>query len=180
MQQEKKSMPELNRLNDIEALQAAKIPVVLVLDNIRSMNNVGSIFRTCDGFAVQTLFLCGVTPTPPHRDISKTALGATDSVPWQYEEDTLHLIQELKAQGYQVFAVEQVHNSISLENAQFARDKKYAIVMGNELEGVDQKVIDACHVTIEIPQGGAKHSFNVSVSAGVVLWECFKQLVNGN
>jgi 23S rRNA (guanosine2251-2'-O)-methyltransferase len=178
MQQEKKTMPELNRLNNNEALQAPKIPVVLLLDNIRSMNNVGSIFRTCDGFAVHTLFLCGLTPAPPHRDISKTALGATDSVPWQYAEDTLNLIKQLKAKDYEVFAIEQVHNSISLENVKFTTDKKYAIVMGNELEGVDQNVIDACHGTIEIPQGGAKHSFNVSVSAGVVLWECFKQLLN--
>jgi 23S rRNA (guanosine2251-2'-O)-methyltransferase len=176
MQQEKKSMPELQRLNNEDALIAPKIPVVLILDNIRSMNNVGSIFRTCDGFAVQILFLCGVTPTPPHRDISKTALGATDSVPWAYSENTLLLIKDLQQQGYIVYAIEQVHNSLSLENISFDKTAKYAIVMGNELEGVAQDVINACDATIEIPQGGAKHSFNVSVSSGVVLWECFKQL----
>lgn len=150
---------------------AEKLPVVVVLDNVRSLHNVGSVFRTSDAFRVERLYLCGITATPPHRDIHKTALGAEETVAWTYDGDTLAVVQRLKADGYTVFSVEQAEGSQSLETVSLSRDGKYALVFGNEVSGVDQKVIDESEGCVEIPQFGTKHSFNVSVSVGIVLWQ---------
>jgi 23S rRNA (guanosine2251-2'-O)-methyltransferase len=167
----KLSMDELNRLSREEFKQAKKAPIVVVLDNVRSMHNVGSIFRTSDAFAIEKLYLCGITARPPHRDIEKAALGATESVDWEYAEDTLVLINKLKSEGYTILSIEQAENSISLENYSVNKSEKYAIIFGNEVEGVQQEVINASNACIEIPQFGTKHSFNVSVTAAIVLWQ---------
>ncbi|MBP3254507.1 MAG: RNA methyltransferase [Bacteroidales bacterium] len=172
----KLSMQQLGRMSVEEFKSSDKTPVVLVLDNIRSMSNIGSVFRTADAFRLEEIFLCGITATPPHREINKTALGATQSVKWQYAESTLECVNALKAQGYSVYALEQTENSIPLQN--FAVNRlPLALVLGNEVEGVSQDVIDACGGVIEIPQFGTKHSFNVSVSCGIVLWETVKQIL---
>lgn len=163
-------MDELNRLNADEFKQAKKAPIVVVLDNIRSMHNVGSIFRTADAFAIEKLYLCGITAQPPHRDIEKAALGATESVDWEYHSNTNDLCTMLKQQGYTLLSIEQVEGSYSLEKYNPDSVKKYAIVMGNEVEGVSQEVINSSDVCIEIPQFGTKHSFNVSVTTAIVLW----------
>jgi 23S rRNA (guanosine2251-2'-O)-methyltransferase len=167
----KLSMDELNRLSPEEFKQAKKAPIVVVLDNVRSMHNVGSIFRTSDAFAIEKLYLCGITARPPHRDIEKAALGATESVDWEYEEDTLTLINKLKLDGYTILSIEQAEQSISLENYSVNKSEKYAIIFGNEVDGVQQEVINASNACIEIPQFGTKHSFNVSVTAAIVLWQ---------
>ena len=166
---------ELDRLSVEEFKSSKKTPVLVILDNIRSLNNIGSVFRTCDAFAIQKIYLCGITAQPPHRDIRKTALGATETVEWAYEESTLELLEELKEKGVYVLAIEQVEGSISLQDFQLTNHQKLAIVFGNEVEGVQQAVVDACNDSLEIPQLGTKHSLNISVSAGVVLWELFKQ-----
>ncbi|MEI6086991.1 MAG: RNA methyltransferase [Bacteroidota bacterium] len=170
----KLSMDELGRMSVAEFKDAKKSPIVVVLDNIRSMHNVGSVFRTSDAFRIEAICLCGYTPQPPHRDIQKTALGATETVNWIYFEHTLDAIQQLKGHGYSIFAVEQVEGSISLENFH-ASDKKIAVVFGNEVEGVDADVLANCDGCIEIPQLGMKHSLNISVAAGIVLWDLTKQ-----
>jgi tRNA G18 (ribose-2'-O)-methylase SpoU len=167
----KLSMDELNRLSPEEFKQAKKAPIVVVLDNVRSMHNVGSIFRTSDAFAIEKLFLCGITARPPHRDIEKAALGATESVDWEYAENTLALITKLKSEGYTILSIEQAEHSISLENYKVSATEKYAIIFGNEVEGVAQEVISTSNACIEIPQFGTKHSFNVSVTAAIVLWQ---------
>ncbi len=164
-------MDELNRLSPEEFKQAKKAPIVVVLDNVRSMHNVGSIFRTSDAFAIEKLFLCGITARPPHRDIEKAALGATESVDWEYAENTLALITKLKSEGYTILSIEQAEHSISLENYKVSATEKYAIIFGNEVEGVAQEVISTSNACIEIPQFGTKHSFNVSVTAAIVLWQ---------
>lgn len=170
----KKGMDELHRLST-EAFQASrKSPIVVVLENVRSMHNVGSVFRTADAFRVEKICLCGYTPRPPHRDINKTALGATETVAWTGHEDGLNAVTQLKEQGYSVYAVEQVHNSTSLENFSCQSGEKIALVFGNEAEGVSEELIAASDGCIEIPQFGSKHSFNISVAAGIVLWELFK------
>jgi 23S rRNA (guanosine2251-2'-O)-methyltransferase len=163
-------MDELGRLSVDEFKQAAKHPVIVVLDNIRSMHNVGSVFRSADAFLAEAICLCGYTPQPPHRDIHKTALGATETVDWLYFPTTLEAVQNLKKRGYKVFAVEQAEGSISLEKFA-AGDGKTAIVFGNEVGGVDAEVIKLCDGCIEIPQFGTKHSLNISVAAGIVLWK---------
>lgn len=163
-------MDELNRLNADEFKQTKKAPIVVVLDNIRSMHNVGSIFRTADAFAIEKLYLCGITAQPPHRDIEKAALGATESVDWEYHANTNDLCTMLKQQGYTLLSIEQVEGSHSLEKYTPDSTKKYAIVMGNEVEGVSQEVINSSDACIEIPQFGTKHSFNVSVTTAIVLW----------
>ena len=164
-------MDELDR-KSVEAFkQAEKTPLIVVLDNIRSMHNTGSVFRTADAFLIEGICLCGYTPQPPHRDINKTALGATETVDWFYTPTTLEAVQQLKANGYKVYAVEQASNSISLENFVSGNQEKLAIVMGNEVEGVDAAVLPLCDGCIEIPQLGMKHSLNVSVAAGIVLWK---------
>jgi len=167
---------ELNRLSVEEYKNSDKLPVVVVLDNIRSLNNVGSVFRTSDALKVEKILLCGITATPPNKEIHKTALGAEESVEWLYYEDTLMAVDELKAEGYTVCSLEQVENSTSLLDFEARNDKKYAIILGNEVKGVQQKVVNASDACIEIPQFGTKHSFNVSVSAGIVLWELFRKL----
>ncbi len=164
-------MDELNRLSPEEFKQAKKAPIVVVLDNVRSMHNVGSIFRTSDAFAIEKLYLCGITARPPHRDIEKAALGATESVDWEYAENTLELITKLESEGYTILSIEQAENSISLEKFQVNPTEKYAIIFGNEVEGVAQEVISTSKACIEIPQFGTKHSFNVSVTAAIVLWQ---------
>jgi 23S rRNA (guanosine2251-2'-O)-methyltransferase len=172
----KLSNEELNRLTADEFKKAEKNPVYVILDNIRSLNNIGSVFRTCDAFLIRTLFLCGITAVPPHRDIHKTALGATDSVDWEYVEDTLTIVNRLRENGLPVWAVEQADRSTMLEDIVVDGDKGIALVFGHEVRGVDQAVIDACDGCIEIPQFGTKNSFNVSVSAGIVLWEIYRHL----
>lgn len=166
-----KKYTELNRKTVDEFRAAEKIPLVVVLDNVRSMHNVGSVFRTADAFLVNGIRLCGYTPRPPHRDIQKTALGATETVSWQYAEKTVDAIAELKAEGYRVFAVEQVEKSIPLQEFSFDKGEKLAIIFGNEVTGIDPDVLALCDGFIEIPQFGMKHSLNISVAAGIVLWE---------
>ena len=161
---------ELQRLSVSEFKTATKWPFVVLLDNVRSMNNVGSMMRTCDAFLCDTMFLCGITAKPPHRDITKTAIGAENSVNWQYAEKTLDAVLSLKLKGYQVFAVEQTTDSVMLQNTIFG-DTPLAFVFGNEIDGVDANVIAHCDGVIEIPQLGTKHSFNIAVSCGMVLWE---------
>jgi tRNA G18 (ribose-2'-O)-methylase SpoU len=171
----KKQMDELERLSKEAFQKAKKSPMVVVLDNVRSMHNVGSVFRTCDAFLVEKMYLCGFTPNPPHREIQKTALGATETVAWEATESTINLIQKLKENEYQVFAVEQTHNSISLDTFSPPKQTKIALVFGNEADGVNEEVIKCCDGAIEIPQFGSKHSFNISVSAGIVLWDIFNK-----
>ena len=167
---------ELNRKSVNEFKKAEKIPVVIVLDNIRSLNNIGSVFRTADAFLVNAILLCGITATPPHRDIQKTALGATDSVDWKYYEKSMEAINELKAKGFTILAIEQTEDSVSLEDFQPKAEEKYAFVFGHEVRGVDQKIVDLSHFAIEIPQYGTKHSFNISVSAGIILWDYYTKV----
>jgi tRNA G18 (ribose-2'-O)-methylase SpoU len=167
---------ELNRKSIEEYKSASKYPVIVVLDNIRSLNNIGSIFRTCDAFLAEKIILCGITATPPHREISKTALGATESVNWTYVESTLEVVAQLKSQGYKVYAVEQAINSTKLDEFRLSQNEKYAVIFGHEVRGVAQDVVDECHGVIEIPQYGTKHSLNVAVCAGIVLWEVVKEL----
>lgn len=167
---------ELPRLT-VEAFKAIeKTPLIIVLDNIRSLNNIGSVFRTADAFRIEKIYLCGITATPPHKDIHKTALGATDSVSWEYRENTLALIQELKTSGCTTLAVEQAENATMLNAFQVERMQKYVLVFGNEVKGVAQEVVSACDHVLEIPQGGTKHSLNISVSTGVVVWDLWSKL----
>lgn len=166
---------ELNRISANEMKLAEKVPVTIVLDNIRSLNNIGSVFRTADAFLMEQIYLCGITATPPHRDIQKTALGATETVNWSHFNSTLEAIEQLKQQGYKIAAVEQTENSTFLNNFKVNRNEKWALVFGNEVSGVDQDVINHCDVVIEIPQFGSKHSLNISVSVGLVLWEIQNQ-----
>jgi tRNA G18 (ribose-2'-O)-methylase SpoU len=168
---------ELNRKTVEEFKVAGKHPVKVVLDNVRSQNNIGSIFRTCDAFLLEGMVLCGITSVPPHREISKTALGATESVEWTYHESTLEAIRELRAQGYLILAVEQAEGSLMLHEIHPAAGERYALVFGHEIHGVSQEVVDACDAVIEIPQHGTKHSLNIAVSAGIVLWEFFRHYV---
>jgi 23S rRNA (guanosine2251-2'-O)-methyltransferase len=172
----KLSLTELKRKSLEDFHRAQKSPFLIVLDNIRSLNNTGSVFRTADAFLIEAIYLCGITGTPPHREIQKTALGATESVRWKYFPTTMEAVHELKKQGYEVVALEQADQSVPLQEFRIAREKKYALVFGNEIHGVGQEVVDACDLCIEIPQFGTKHSFNVSVTAGIVLWELYRQL----
>lgn len=168
----------LNRITTEAFKQAKKLPIVIVLDNIRSQNNVGSFFRTSDAFRIEKIVLCGITSTPDNREVHKTALGAEKSVDWEYYEDTLLAIEKLKQQGYQIYAIEQVENSISLENFEMTSAMKCAFVFGHEVKGVQQQVINQADGTIEIPQFGTKHSFNVAVTAGMVMWQVVKPLLS--
>lgn len=164
---------ELNRMSVEEFVHARKFPVVLLLDNVRSLHNVGSVFRTADAFLIEELVLCGVTGTPPNKEIEKTALGATSSVKWSHSKTTLDAVNQLKDRGYSVYGVEQAQNSVSLPQFKYSAEK-IALVFGNEVYGVEQEVIDNCAAVIEIPQAGTKHSLNISVSVGVVLWELLR------
>lgn len=167
---------ELNRLSTEEFKEIAKTPLVVILDNIRSCNNIGSVFRTSDALLIEKIYLCGITATPPNKEIHKTALDAEKSVEWEYFDKTEDAITKLKENGYKIFAIEQVENSISLSDFQPSNNEKLALVFGNEVKGVQQKVVDLCDGAIEIPQYGTKHSFNVSVSAGIVLWDVFQKI----
>ncbi|MCF0199402.1 MAG: RNA methyltransferase [Bacteroidaceae bacterium] len=172
---DKLKVQEMNRLTVEEFRQSNKLPLVVVLDHVRSLYNVGSVFRSSDAFRVEAVVLCGITAQPPHPEIHKTALGAEDSVRWQYFKDTLEAVAQLKAEGYSVWAVEQCKGSTMLQDFQPEEGKKYAVVLGNEVKGVQQQVVDACEGCLEIPQYGTKHSLNVSVTAGIVIWELAKK-----
>ena len=176
---EKKNILDLSRINVAEYKRIEKINLVVVLDNIRSFNNVGSVFRTSDAFLIEKIVLCGITAVPPHPDIHKTALGAENSVEWCYYENTVDAIVALQQAGYYVYAVEQVKGSTVLNDLSLNGQNKYAVVLGNEVKGVQQQVVDKCDGCIEIPQFGTKHSLNVSVTAGLVIWDMFKQLYGG-
>lgn len=173
---EKRSAQSLPRVSAADYKAMEKRPLYVILDNIRSLNNVGSVFRTCDAFAVKKLYLCGITARPPHRDIQRTALGATESVDWEYCENTLDAVKALQAQGVEVWAVEQVEGSTMLDEFLPAPGQPYALVFGNEVFGVDQAVVDACSGAVEIPQEGTKHSLNIAVCVGAVLWDVFFKL----
>ena len=167
---------ELNRLNVADYQYVKKLPIIIILDNVRSMENVGSFFRTADAFRIEALYLCGITARPPHREIHKTALGAEESVNWMYFETTKEACEALKEKGYRIFAVEQVENSIKLDN--FNIHEKSAYIFGNEVDGVDDNILPYCEQAIEIPQEGTKHSLNVSVSAGIVMYHLFHNMKN--
>ena len=168
-------MDELNRISVEEYKQAEKTPIVVVLGNVRSMNNIGSVFRTADAFRIEKIYLCGITATPPHRDIHKTALGAENSVDWEYVEETLDCVKRLRDEGYAVYSVEQAEGSVMLQDFK-ADGRKTAVVFGNEIDGVAQEVVDASDGCLEIPQYGTKHSLNVSVTAGIVMWDLFSKI----
>lgn len=167
---------ELDRKSVEEFRESQKMPLIVILDNIRSLNNIGSIFRTADAFLIKKIYLCGITATPPHKDIQKTALGATESVEWEYRIDIASLAEELKTQGVQLVSVEQAESSVMLQDFEPAPDKEYALVFGNEVKGVQQKIVSQSDTVIEIPQEGSKHSLNIAVSAGVVLWDLYSKL----
>ena len=172
----KLTVEDLNRI-DIETFKKSdKLPLVMILDNVRSLHNVGSVLRTADAFRIEAVYMCGITATPPSAEIHKTALGAEDSVQWYYYADTLDAVHQLQAEGYVVLAVEQVEGSLKLGQFDFDASKRYALVMGNEVKGVRQDVVDAADQALEIPQYGTKHSMNVSVTAGIVMWEVDRQL----
>lgn len=166
---------ELERLDIATFKEAEKSPIIIILDNIRSLNNIGSVFRTADAFLVQKIYLCGITATPPHKDIRKTALGATDSVDWEYRENTLELIEELKGIGVKTIAVEQAENAIMLNEFRTKENETLALIFGNEVKGVSQEVVSASNVVLEIPQFGTKHSLNISVSTGIVVWDIWSK-----
>lgn len=176
MEHRKLKITELNRISAEEFKKADKLPLVVVLDNIRSLHNIGSVFRTSDAFRVECIYLCGITATPPHPEMHKTALGAEFTVDWKYVNNAVETVDNLRQEGYIVFSIEQAENSIMLENIQLEQGKRYAVVLGNEVKGVQQEVIDHSDGCIEIPQYGTKHSLNVSVTAGIVIWDLFKQL----
>lgn len=167
---------ELNRLTFDEYKNSEKTPLVIVLDNVRSCNNIGSVFRTSDALLIEKIYLCGITATPPNKEIHKTALDAEKSVDWEYFEKTEDAVNKLKSEGFKVFAIEQVENSILLPDFNLEKNSKIAVVFGNEVKGVQQSVVNICNGSIEIPQFGIKHSFNISVCAGIVLWDLFHKL----
>lgn len=166
---------ELNRKTIDQFKKTCKAPFIIVLDNVRSQSNVGSIFRTADAFLTEAIYLCGITPIPPHREIQKTALGATESVAWKYFPGTQAAISELKEKGYKVIAVEQAEESVELQILNIDEDRRYAFVFGHEVNGVDQEIVNNCDLCVEIPQFGTKHSFNIAISVGIVLWEVNKK-----
>jgi 23S rRNA (guanosine2251-2'-O)-methyltransferase len=167
---------ELDRLEVSEYKKAQKTPVIIVLDNIRSLNNIGSVFRTSDAFLIKKIYLCGITATPPHNEIRKTALGSTDSVDWEYVKDTSELVRQLKSHQVKICSVEQAENAVMLQEFYPDPSYEYAFVFGNEVKGVSQNIVDLSDHVVEIPQFGTKHSLNISVSAGVVIWDIFKKL----
>lgn len=171
-----KKITELNRLSVEEFKEESKTPLIVILDNIRSLNNIGSVFRTADAFLVEKIYLCGITATPPNAEIHKTALGAENSIEWVYYENVHEAVQSLKNEGIIICAIEQAEDSIMLDKLKLDKDRKYAVVLGNEVKGVQQSVVDLCDYCIEIPQYGTKHSLNVSVAAGLVIWDFSKQL----
>ncbi len=166
---------ELERLDVSSFKEAKKSPIIIVLDNVRSLNNIGSVFRTADAFLVQKIYLCGITATPPHKDIRKTALGATESVDWEYRKNTLELVDELKQSGVKIVSVEQAENAVMLNDYQVIAEETVVLIFGNEVKGVSQEVVTASDVILEIPQFGTKHSLNISVSTGVVVWDIWSK-----
>ena len=169
---------ELDRLSVEGFKSVEKTPIIIILDNIRSLNNIGSVFRTSDAFLIEKIYLCGITATPPHKDIHKTALGSTDTVDWEYVESTLDLVEKLKTEGIKVCSIEQAENATMLNDFEVKPNTKYALVFGNEVKGVAQDVVNASDYVIEIPQFGTKHSLNISVSCGVVIWDIFSKIKN--
>jgi len=167
---------ELDRLSVEDFKHSKKTPIIIVLDNIRSLNNIGSVFRTSDAFLVEKIYLCGITATPPHKDIHKTALGSTETVDWEYVENTVELVEKLKAENCKVLSIEQAENAVMLDQFTPEANTKYALVFGNEVKGVSQKVVNISDNVIEIPQYGTKHSLNISVSCGVVVWDVFSKI----
>ena len=167
---------ELNRKSIADFKVADKTPIIIILDDIRSLNNIGSVFRTADAFLVEKIYLCGITATPPNKEIHKTALGATETVEWEHQLDVLEVIEKLKKENVTVLAIEQVESAVFLNEFEIEKDVKYAFVFGNEVFGVNQKAIEICYGSIEIPQLGTKHSLNISVSAGIVIWDVFKKM----
>ena len=180
MKNRKLKNSELDRKSIAEFRQAEKTPIIVILDNVRSLNNIGSIFRTADAFLIEKIYLCGITATPPHKDIQKTALGATDAVDWEYTEDAFKLVQKLQQENVKVYSVEQAENAVMLQEFEPQKGKKYALIFGNEVKGVQQKLVSAGDGVLEIPQLGSKHSLNISVSAGVVLWDVFSKIAKHN
>ena len=176
MANRKLKLQELGRISVSEFKEAKKTPIIIILDNIRSLNNIGSVFRTADSFRIEKIYLCGITAQPPHRDIHKTALGSTETVEWEHVEDTVSLIEELQKEEIECYAIEQAENSLNLIDFQPNKEKIIAIVMGNEVDGVQQEVIDICNGVIEIPQIGTKHSLNISVCTGVVVWDLYSKI----
>ncbi len=176
MKNRKLKNSELDRINPEEFKNSEKTPLIIILDNIRSLNNIGSVFRTADAFLVNKIYLCGITAKPPHKDIQKTALGATDSVEWEYAENTLEVVSKLQSEGVFVASIEQAELAVNLNDFSLQKELTYAIVFGNEVKGVQQKVVTASDAVIEIPQYGTKHSLNISVSVGVVVWDLFCKL----
>jgi len=173
---EKLSLEKLHRISVDEFKKAEKTPLAVVLDNVRSALNVGSVFRTCDAFRIEKIILGGITACPPNNEIRKTAIGAEQSVEWEYAKDTVSAVENLKAQGYTIIAIEQADQSIMIDNLSSVQISKAALVFGNEVKGVDDRIMDICDICVEIPQYGTKHSLNVSVSAGIAIWEFFKKM----
>src|SRR5690554_3867847 len=169
-------LEELNRKNPAEFKQAKKTPIIIVLDDIRSLHNIGSFFRTCDAFLIEKIYLCGITATPPHKEIHKTALGATETVEWEYYKDIMNVIARLKSENVKIISLEQVEGSLMLNDFEVNTGTKYALIFGNEVKGVRQQVVDSSDAVVEIPQLGTKHSLNVSVSGGIVIWDVFQKL----
>ncbi len=167
---------ELNRISVDEFKSANKTPIIIVLDNVRSLNNIGSVFRTADAFLIEAVYLCGITAKPPHREIQKTALGATETVEWKYFESTLKAINELKENNYKIISIEQAENSTILNEFVLDENEKLAVIFGNEVKGVEQEVVDLSNHVIEIPQHGNKHSLNISVSVGIVIWDLYRKI----
>ena len=176
MKYRKLKNPELGRIDPEEYKVSEKTPLIIVLDNIRSLNNIGSVFRTADAFLIKKIYLCGITAQPPHKDIQKTALGATESVEWEYVENTLELVTKLQTEGVLVASIEQAEKSVMLDRFSVKTKTTYAVIFGNEVKGVQQKVVSASDAVIEIPQFGTKHSLNISVSVGVVVWDLFVKI----
>ena len=170
---------ELERKTIDQFRSTEKAPFIIVLDNVRSLSNVGSIFRTADAFLTEAIYLCGITSCPPHREIQKTALGATESVTWKYFSTTAEAVSELKKRGYKIVAIEQAEGSTELQNLRIEKNLKYALIFGHEVNGVDQEIVNICDHCVEIPQFGTKHSFNIAISVGIVLWEVNKTLMKG-
>lgn len=176
----KLSLTNLNRLSVDDFKQAKKIPICILLDDIRSMNNVGSVFRTSDAFRLEKIYLCGITAQPPHRDIEKTAIGATQSVAWEYAPSAVELAQKLKAENWKIIAIEQAQESVYLQDFRPVLNEKYCLVLGNEVFGVNQALMELCDVCIEIPQFGTKHSLNISVATGIICWDFVSKLLAQN
>lgn len=167
---------ELERKTVSDFKEAEKTPLIIILDDVRSLNNIGSVFRTADAFLIEKIYLCGITATPPNKEIHKTALGATETVEWEHQEDVVSVIEKLKKENVIVYAIEQVESSVFLQNMEVDKNKKYALVFGNEVYGVSQKAVETCNGSIEIPQLGTKHSLNIAVSTGIVVWDLFKKM----